>query len=63
MNKEDTALELCHKRYEKGSLGHKLKKNLSFIGVVIQMLKTESREDVFTKLNQKSCGKSFYGLH
>ncbi len=53
MNKEETALELCYKRYEKGSLGHKLKKDLSFIGVVIQMLETHSREEVFIKLQTK----------
>ncbi len=55
MNNEDTALELCHKKYAEGTLGDELKKNLMFIGVVIRLLKTESREDVFTKLNQKPC--------
>ncbi len=52
MNNEDTALELCRRRYAEGTLGDKLKKDLTFIGVVIRMLETESRDDVFIKLNQ-----------
>ncbi len=46
------AHELCQLKYKKGTLGYRLKEELTFFAEVIKMLETHTKQEVLTKLDK-----------